>query len=539
MSSKIQAAYDTVKKGFSEGLTRPYEFRKAQLEGVKKFLVEKEKDLAEALASDLHRSDFEGIALEIASAAAEVDMMLGSLHKWMQPIETPVPALFAPATSYITHEPYGVALVIGAFNYPVVLTLSPMIGAIAAGNAVIIKPSEMSRATETLLHTQINNYCDPRVVQCVVGDYKVSEELLRLRWDKIFFTGSTRVGKIVLKAAAEHLTPVSLELGGKSPTIVDKSVYDLDLAVKRIVWGKGVNAGQTCIAPDYVYVHKSLHKQFLERTRFFLQQFYGANARDSKDFARIISDAHYERLRKHIVANKHGVVVGGDGIVDGADGGDADDADAVAKRTRGKGKGGKLSAEGSAGAAGDRYIPFTVFSDIDANTSTLMQEELFGPLLPVFVYEDIQEVIDYVNQGEKPLTLYIFARNQNLINKITTEISSGSVLVNDTLFTFANLHAPFGGVGHSGMGGYRGKYSFECFSHKRPVLIRNDLPIMDIPIRYPPYTPFGLNLFKTAAKLPDIPPLGCLARGVAAKLIWVLVGVGAAYVAFKYGGVKL
>ena len=344
-----------------------------------------------------------------------------------------------------------------------------MIGAIAAGNAAIIKPSEMSPASEKVLNELLPKYLDQRVYRVAIGDYKVNQALLSLRWDKIFFTGSTRVGKIVLQAAAENLTPVSLELGGKSPTIVDESVTDLELVAQRIVWGKNVNAGQTCIAPDYVYCHEKHFDAFLALLKRKSEEFYGKDAQKSPDFGRIVSAGHFQRLKAMLDDSKDKVHCGG--RVD----------------------------------ENDRFIEPTVLVS-PSPTSKIMTEEIFGPLLPVFKFRRLEEVIEVINEGEKPLTMYIFARDRAPVEKLIAAVSSGSVVVNDCLFQFANVYAPFGGVGFSGMGNYRGRYSFECFSTKRSVLRRDDHRILDVPVRYPPYTDFGLKFFKFAAyNLPDVP----------------------------------
>lgn len=300
------------------------------------------------------------------------------------------------------------------------------------------------------------------------------------------------MGKIVLKAAAEHLTPVSLELGGKSPTIVDKSVRSLELAAQRVLWGKSVNAGQTCIAPDYVYVHESIHDDFVAMLRKKIGEFYGSDTRKSPDFSRIITTQHFQRLQTLLEQNRTYLYCGGE-----------------------------TNAE-------EKFISPSVFTGLPLD-STLMQEELFGPLLPVFKYKNVDEIIQYVNAGEKPLTMYIFAADKQLVQRLVNDVSSGSVLVNDVLFTFANPHAPFGGVGHSGMGGYHGKFSFECFSHKKPVLYRDDHKWLDIPIRYPPYSKLALDIFRIGAKLPDFPAL-CVCKQKMTLLVVILAGI----VAYAY-----
>jgi aldehyde dehydrogenase (NAD+) len=486
---------DNLRNAFLSGKTRSYEWRLQQLQGLKNFTKDNELRIQEALYADLHKCKFEALGMELLPVYEEIKNTTTNLKQWMEPTYTATPAFMAPATSEIISEPFGVCLIIGAFNYPITLSLMPLIGAIAAGNCVVLKPSEMSMKTEQLLAELLPQYLDKDCFKVFVGDYRVNTKLLELKWDKIFFTGSPRVGKIVLAAAAKHLTPVALELGGKSPTIIDESVTDLDLATKRIMWGKCTNAGQTCISPDYVFCHEKHYEQFLKKASACVKQFFGEDAQQSQDYSRIISTAHCERLQKML-------------------------NDTLQKKQAVLTYGGKVDAK-------DRFFEPTILTEVSLD-SPVMSEEIFGPIMPVFKYSDISEVTRYINSGEKPLTMYIFAKNRTLIDTVCRACQSGSVLVNDTMYQYGNNHAPFGGVGNSGMGSYFGKYSFTTFSQARTILRRDDHMILDIPIRYPPYHPYAVPIFRAVMKLPPVPH-------VSKKVALVLVAVVAAYAAYANG----
>lgn len=467
ISERVRRLRETL----STGKTKSYDWRIAQLRAVHTFLVNEEKAIISALHTDLGRSKFEAIGLDVVGLGMEIEYIISNLKSWMRSTYTDIPAMMAPGLSEITHEPFGVVLVMGAFNYPISLTLGPLVGAIAAGNVCLIKPSEMASKCEALLRDVFMTYVDTSCFSIVCGGIEVNQQVLQQRFDKIFFTGSPRVGKIVMKAAAEFLTPVSLELGGKSPTIVDETVSNMHLAVTRILWGKFANAGQTCIAPDYLYVHETQYELFLETAKKILSSFYGVDADQSPDFGRIISSAHCARLQ---------------GLLPTKD-------DSFARIAYG----GRVDVE-------NRYVEPTILIDVEMN-SKVMSEEIFGPILPVFKYKSLDEIVQHVVSGEKPLVMYIFSKSNKTINKLTREISSGGVLVNDTLMHFGNIHTPFGGVGHSGMGGYHGKFSFECFSHRRTIFTRDSHSLLDVPVRYPPYSDCGLSLFKLSTHLPAMP----------------------------------
>lgn len=365
-----------------------------------------------------------------------------------------------PCSQEIIHEPHGLCLIISPYNYPFNLTLSPLIGAIAAGNVCVIKPSELTPACEALLARLIVKYLDPDCFRVYCGDHLVASALLKEPWDFIFYTGSTRVGRIVAAAAAEHLTPIVLELGGKSPTYIDSSVTDLQLVTKRILWGKMLNAGQTCIAPDYLMVHEAHYDSFLALAITTLRAFYGDDPQKSPDFARIVSRMHCLRLKGLLDASGGRVLCGGEVDVDA------------------------------------RYVSPTLLTDLSP-ASAVMGEEIFGPLLPIFKVSGADEAIEMVRRTkQKPLALYLFGKDRRVIDKVISKVNSGGVLVNDVIYHIGNPEAPLGGVGESGMGGYRGKHSLEAFSRKRNVMRRDDHMLLDAPVRYPPYSDFGLKLFR-------------------------------------------
>lgn len=444
-----------------------------------------------AIKEDLGRSDFEAEGLELLALELDIQHTLDNLKKWMYPTYTSAPIFMAPASSEIHHEPFGVCLVIGAFNYPVQLTLSPLVGAIAAGNCCVIKPSDMAVKCEEIIKHLVPKYLDNDCFECVVGPVSTSTKLLEQKWDKIFFTGSPRVGKIVAVAAAENLTPVTLELGGKSPVIVDSSVTDMALVTRRIMWGNCANAGQTCIAPDYVLCEEKIFDQFVSSLIDTVSLFYGKSDEDvstSDHLGRIISKEHTQRLKKLIDENKSCISYGGK--VDVA----------------------------------SKYVQPTIFTNPPAS-SRLLSEELFGPLLPVIKYKDISQIHKKIAAiGEKPLSMYIFSKNRKFIDQLIGTIQSGGVVVNDVMMHFGNCSLPFGGIGNSGVGFYHGQFSYECFSHKRAVLRRDDHTALDVPFRYPPYHKFGLNFFQFAARyIPNQPVISTstlTGAVIIATLIW-------------------
>ncbi|KAJ7308814.1 hypothetical protein JRQ81_008082 [Phrynocephalus forsythii] len=437
----IKKTVDKAREAFNTGKTRPLAFRIHQLKAVKRMLEEKEPELFAALKKDLGRTDWTSYFLEVAHLKQEIDHMVEKLPEWAAP--EPVPK--TPATlhdeTYIVREPLGVALVIGAWNYPVILVLQPLIAAIVAGNACVIKPSEISEHTAKLYEEIVPHYLDKELYPVINGGVPETTEVLKQRFDHILYTGSTAVGRIVMAAAAKHLTPVTLELGGKSPCYVDKDC-DLDVACHRIAWGKFVNAGQTCIAPDYLLCEPSLQNKIVEHLKKALKEFYGEDPKKSPDFERIVSKRHFQRLV---------------GLLDGQ----------------------KIACGGQIDEK-ERYIAPTILVDVDPN-SKVMQEEIFGPIFPIVTVKNLEDAIRFINAREKPLALYV-------IEKMICETTSGGVTANDAIMHVTVEGLPFGGVGESGMGHYHGRFSFETFSHRRACLIRPLGSDAANANRYPPAT---------------------------------------------------
>jgi aldehyde dehydrogenase (NAD+) len=451
---------DTTKKlraAFDSGRSRPIAWRKAQLKRLKSMLRDGEADLLEALQRDLGKPAIEGFLTDIAFVRAEIDETLRHLDDWTRPQKIKVPLKQRPGSAHIYRDPLGVVLIIGPWNYPVQLVLAPLVGAIAAGNCAVIKPSEISEHTAHALADLMPRYLDPECIAVVEGGPAETTALLDERWDHIFYTGNGTVGRIVMAAAAKHLTPLTLELGGKSPTIVDRSA-NLDVAARRIAWGKYLNAGQTCVAPDYVLVERVVAAPLAARLRDAVTRFYGADPRASTDYARIVNDRHFERLERLLDAD------GAGDLVFGAD------------RDR-----------------SERYLAPTALLGTDP-AAPLMQEEIFGPVLPIIPVDDTSEAIAFVNEREKPLALYVFAEDEAVSDNVLGATSSGGACVNATLFQVSIPALPFGGVGGSGMGAYHGRTSFETFSHHKSVLSRPAKPDPDL--AYPPYTGIKAKLLK-------------------------------------------
>jgi len=446
-----------IRAGYNRGITRPFEWRRNQLDAMAKMLNENADRLLAALATDLHKPATEAWTTEIGFTLADIDHQKAHLEKWSKPRKVKVPLAYQPGTGRIVPEPKGVVLVIAPWNYPLQLLLSPMAGAIAAGNAVVAKPSELAPATSAVLVELCARYLDPATISVVGGGVDESSALLEQRFDHIFFTGGTRVGKIVMRAAAEHLTPVTLELGGKSPAIVAADA-DVEVTARRIAWGKFVNSGQTCIAPDYVLVARPLRDRLVAAIEASVTEFYGADPHTSDDYGRIISDDHFERISSLIHA---------DGSGDIAFGGTTDPT--------------------------DRFIAPTVLTDPDLE-SDVMSEEIFGPVLPVICVDNVDEAIDFVNSREKPLALYVFTDDDATAQRTIARTSSGGVSINGTLLHIGPPDLPFGGVGPSGMGAYHGEAGFETFSHLKSVYDKRIKP--DLKVLYPPYTNMKERLIK-------------------------------------------
>lgn len=430
---------------FQTGKTKDVDFRKQVLKKLLQTIQRKEDKICEALYKDFKKPKFESVATETAIVIKEIKLAIKNIKHWSKPKRVPASLLNYPSSDWIYSQPYGTVLIIAPWNYPFQLVISPLIGAIAAGNTVVIKPSEYAPHTAQLLEEIINSLFQKNHVALIQGDVAVSQELLYHKWDYVFFTGSVPVGRIVARAIAEHLTPCTLELGGKNPTIVDETAK-VKLAAKRIVFGKFINAGQTCIAPDYVLVHEKIKNTFITALIDEITRFYGNNPKSSKDFARIINQKEYNRLLSLIDQEK--IVIGGEMDPD------------------------------------DYYISPTVIVNPSLN-SKIMQDEIFGPLLPVLVYQTENDIDLILKKFPNPLSVYIFSTRKKFAEKMIQKYSFGGGTINDTLVHFINEKLPFGGVGNSGMGGYHGKYTFDTFSHKKSITKRANW--LDIPLRYAPY----------------------------------------------------
>ncbi|MGH4137282.1 aldehyde dehydrogenase [Clostridium sp.] len=445
--SKITRTLEKQRKYFDSGATRDLDFRIEKLCALKKSIKNNEKQIVEALWVDLHKSEFEAYATEIGIILEEINFAIKHLKSWAKTKKVRTPLTNFLSSSYIYSEPYGVSLIISPWNYPFQLLISPLIGSIAAGNCAMLKPSENAPKTTGVIIKIIEESFSQEFI-CVVEAYggkESSEALLKESFDYIFFTGSVPVGKIVMEAASKHLTPVTLELGGKSPCIVDKDA-DIKLAAKRIAWGKFINAGQTCVAPDYILVHKSVKEKLITEMVGYIKEFFGEHPEKSNDFPRIINERQFDRLLG---------LLGGGKIVTG---GEYDRA--------------------------EKYIAPTIIDNITWN-DPIMLDEIFGPILPILEFDDLGQVIEMVNSRPKPLALYFFSNNKKHQEWIIDRISYGGGCINDTIMHVASPYLPFGGVGASGMNAYHGRGSYDVFSHKKSVTKKSNS--IDVKIRYAPY----------------------------------------------------
>ncbi|MEH2325793.1 MAG: aldehyde dehydrogenase [Nostoc sp.] len=442
--SNIGDIIQSQREFFQTGKTKDVSFRIKQLKNLKQAIIEYKQSIIEALQADLHKSEVESYITEI-SVIKEINYAIKHLNTWAKPKKSGVSFEFFSYSAKIYPEPLGVVLIIGPWNYPFNLIISPLIGAIAAGNCTIIKPSEIASHTSDVIAKIINKNFEPAYIAVIEGGVEASQKLLAEKFDHIFFTGGTAIGKIVMAAAAKYLTPVTLELGGKSPCIVDTDI-NLEHTVRRITWGKFINAGQTCIAPDYLLVNRKIKKDLINCLAKCLKEFYGENPVNSPDYARIISQKHFERLVNFLKDGE--VIIGGEN------------------------------------QPSERYIAPTLIDNVSLEDS-VMQEEIFGPILPIIEYTDIAQAIALINSRPKPLALYLFSQNKNLQNRVLQETSSGGVCINDTMMQFGVSSLPFGGVGDSGIGNYHGKASFDTFSHNKSVLQNSFW--LDLKWRYAPY----------------------------------------------------
>jgi hypothetical protein len=436
MNIRLDELLQKQKDYFRTGETRDIEFRISKLKRLKKAIKIYEQKVLEALRKDLGKPEQESFFSEVGGIYASIDLFVKNLAKWTKAksVNTPIVQY---GESYIEYEPYGSVLIIVPFNYPFQLAMEPLIGAIASGNTAVVKPSELAPETEKVISDIIRDAFDENYVASVCGGVDLITKLLSQRFDYIFFTGSVRVGKIVMEAASKNLTPVTLELGGKSPVFVDEN-FDVRLAAKRIAWGKFLNNGQTCIAPDYVLVHESRKLALIEELKAVIREHYGENIKENPDYGRIINEKQTERLAKILESDEDLVVFGGNFDIE------------------------------------QRYIAPTLLDlgklgDASVSESAAMADEIFGPILPIVSYESLDEAVDKVRDGEKPLAMYIFSKNKEYAESVKSRISSGNITINDTVKHVSIDSLPFGGVGHSGMGSYHGKYSIETFSHRRGV----------------------------------------------------------------------
>lgn len=429
------------------------------LKKLKNVIKKYEDEIIDALNKDLGKHIFEAYSNEVGFVYGSIDFAIKNLKSWTKVRKVKNDAAQLPGKSYIYKSPYGAVLIIGPYNYPFQLTIEPLIGAIAGGNTVILKPSEYATATEVMVEKIIKETFAEEYIAVIAGDYKVNSKLLDLQFDYIFFTGSVNVGKIVMEKASKHLTPVTLELGGKSPVIVDNTA-NLKISAKRILWGKLTNSGQTCVAPDYVLAHEHIYEELIDEFKNIINEFYGQDIKSNKEFGRIINERHMNRLNNILEQDKEKIVVGGDVDFD------------------------------------QRYISPTILRDVTLNDS-VMSDEIFGPILPVIKYKDMEDLKYYISKHKNPLALYVFSEDEYFCEDVITRFSFGGGCVNDTISHVASVHLPFGGVGTSGMGNYHGKASFDTFTHTKSIVKKSTK--IDLKLVFPPYKE-KVNLIKKVMK---------------------------------------
>ncbi|SAN16783.1 Aldehyde dehydrogenase [Staphylococcus aureus] len=441
-----QKFYDS-KAFFNTQQTKDISFRKKQLKKLSKAIKSYESDILEALYTDLGKNKVEAYATEIGITLKSIKNARKELKNWTKTKNVDTPLYLFPTKSYIKKEPYGTVLIIAPFNYPFQLVFEPLIGAIAAGNTAIIKPSELTPNVARVIKRLINETFDANYIEVIEGGIEETQTLIHLPFDYVFFTGSENVGKIVYQAASENLVPVTLELGGKSPVIVDETA-NIKVASERICFGKFTNAGQTCVAPDYILVHESVKDDLITALSKTLREFYGQNIQQSPDYGRIVNLKHYHRLTSLLNSAQMNIVFGGHSDED------------------------------------ERYIEPTLLDHV-TNDSAIMQEEIFGPILPILTYQSLDEAIAFIHQRPKPLSLYLFSEDENATQRVINELSFGGGAINDTLMHLANPKLPFGGVGASGMGRYHGKYSFDTFTHEKSYIFKSTR--LESGVHLPPY----------------------------------------------------
>ena len=455
---EIKELINKQKKFYSSNISKDLKFRIQNLKLLRSIIIKYEKEIQEALRLDLGKSETEAYMTEIGMVLDEIKYNIKHLAKWAKKKYVSTPLSQFPARSYRIPEPRGLVLIISPWNYPFLLSIQPLIGAIAAGNCVIIKPSEYSVNTSKLLKKILTEIYSEAYVTVVLGEKEVAQELLKEKFDYIFYTGSTKIGKIVMEAAAKNLTPVTLELGGKSPCIVDEKC-NVELAAKRIAYGKILNSGQTCVAPDYVFVHQNVKEQFLNCLIKYLKNFLGENALNNSDYPKIINEMQFNRIISLI--DKEHVIYGG-------------------------------------GYNRNILKIEPTILTIKDMTSKVMQEEIFGPILPIIGYNNLDYIINYININPKPLALYLFTNNKKIEKRILKEVSYGGGCINDTIIHLANKRLGFGGVGNSGIGEYHGKFSFDTFSHYKSIIKKSNH--IDLPVRYHPYSKVKEKLIRMFMK---------------------------------------
>lgn len=430
---------------FEKGGTRSVSARKENLKKLREMLIDNEKEISRAVYKDLRKPEMEVVSAEILTVIEEIDFHLKKVYGWAKTKSVRANLISMPSKNEVRRVPYGVTLIIGAWNYPVNLLLLPLVGAISGGNCAVLKPSELAPATSALLRKLISKTFLPNHITVVEGGVDVNQALLDQPFDKIFFTGSTRVGKIVMEKAAQKLIPVTLELGGKSPAVVHKDA-DIKTAARRIAWGKFMNAGQTCIAPDFVLVHHEVKYELTEELKKAIKKYYGKKPKSSNDYGRLINQSNYERVVNLMTDTK--ILYGGD----------------------------KDAAE--------RYIEPTLAGGVDWG-HPIMKEEIFGPVLPIMTYGDQDTPVQQLSRISSPLALYIFSEEDEFTDRLIENVPHGGSCVNDVVMHIVNPHLPFGGAGNSGMGQYHGQYNFECFTRPQATMRRSTWP--DPSFRYPPY----------------------------------------------------
>lgn len=446
-ATDVEQMIEDQRSYYYTGATKSSDFRKAQLASLKQSIVSHEQQIINALKQDLGKSEFEAYATEIGFVLDSIGNMTKNLDDWMKPESVKTPLHLQPAKSFVLREPYGSVLIIGPFNYPFQLIMEPLIGAIIGGNCAIVKPSETTPNVANIIRTIIEETFSPHYIRVVEGEREEVTALIHASFDYIFFTGSVNVGKVIAKAAAERLTPITLELGGKSPAIVDQTA-NLDLAAKRIAWGKFMNTGQTCVAPDYVCVHESVKDEFLKKLKKTIRTFYGKDAQASPDFGRIVSEQHFDRLAEILDQESDHIVAGG-----------STDRD-------------------------DLYIEPTILDQIHWNSPS-MEDEIFGPIMPIMTYSDLPLLLHQIRKLPKPLSAYMFSENERATDFFLEELPFGGGCINDTVSHVGSSYLPFGGIGTSGVNSYHGKSSFETFTHAKSILKKSTK--FSTSVVFPPY----------------------------------------------------